>query len=53
MTNRVIKNTQTSTTNAPGDLDAYVTWFNQTFTFARAEIISGKDGKRMMELRHR
>lgn len=37
-------------TGAPTNLDDYVAWFNQRFTFARAEIKTGHDGRRFMDL---
>ena len=40
-------------TGAPNNLDDYVTWFNQRFTFARAEIRIGHDGRRFMDLIYR
>ena len=40
-------------TGAPTNLDDYVVWFNQRFTFARAEIKTGHDGRRFMDLIYR
>ena len=40
-------------TGAPNNLDDYVKWFNQRFTFARAEIKTGLDGRRFMDLIYR
>lgn len=37
-------------TGAPTNLDDYVAWFNQRFTFARAEIKIGHDGRRFMDM---
>ena len=43
----------TADTGAPTNLDDYVVWFNQRFTFARAEIRTGLDGRRFMDLIYR
>lgn len=58
MTNRVQSHIQsarlvTADTGAPTNLDDYVVWFNQRFTFARAEIRTGLDGRRFMDLIYR
>ena len=38
---------------APAALDEYADWFNASFKFARAEIITPKDGRRFIEIRYR
>lgn len=34
----------------PYEIDSYVSWFNETHTFARAVIVMGKNGKRTIDV---
>ena len=34
----------------PRTVDAYVEWFNQTFKFAKARVVTGADGKRSVDV---
>lgn len=31
-------------------VEEYVAWFNQSFTFARARVVVGQDGKKSVDL---
>lgn len=47
------RNEPVGTTGAPTNLDDYVAWFNQRFTFAKVEIKTAYDGLRIMDLKRR
>lgn len=34
----------------PGTVEAYVEWFNQTFTFGHARVVTGQNGKRSVDI---
>ena len=34
----------------PRTVEAYVEWFNQTFTFATARVVTGPNGKRSVDV---
>jgi len=34
----------------PRSVEAYVEWFNQTFTFATARVVTGPNGKRSVDV---
>lgn len=38
---------------APSNLDEYAEWFNRTFTFARAEVVTPQTGRRFIDVRYR
>jgi len=34
----------------PRTVEAYVEWFNQTFTFGHARVVTGQNGKRSVDI---
>lgn len=38
---------------APSNLEQYVQWFNETFRFAKAEIVDPREGRRFVDIRYR
>ena len=55
MDNRAISHAkpQPGVNGAPSNLEEYVQWFNQTFRFAVAEIVTPQAGRRFIDIRYR